>query len=126
MTREELMNNSLIKEAMKSKDTQRLQVLKNLKSEVSRDEGGIKILKDSDIIGKIKKTIKTLESNLKLYQEAGNTELVNDTKAEIYILENYLPKQMSESDIKKAMVEILNDLSIDSMSPMDRDWETIF
>ena len=126
MTREELMNNSLIKEAMKSKDTQRLQVLKNLKSEVSRDEGGIKILKDSDIIGKIKKTIKTLESNLKLYQEAGNTELVNDTKAEIYILENYLPKQMSESDIKKAMVEILNDLSIDSMSQWDRDWETIF
>lgn len=75
--------------AMKSKDTITLNVLRVLKGEIQRAEQSSKgkiELSDSDVIKLIKKSIDGIN-------ETGGDQ------AEVLVLEKYMPKQISESDI---------------------------
>lgn len=97
-----------MKSAMLSKDNRKRDILRFIKSEISREEGGIKAFKDEDVIRLIRKIIKNLE--------IVGTE---DAKEEIKILEQYIPKQLSESEIeinvKSLIVEMGGGLTLKEM-----------
>lgn len=89
--RDKIMAASSMKEAMKNKDKTKLNVLRNLKSEISRREngmGGVKVLTDSDIISLVKKDIQSLKET-----KSDGWEL------EIEELGKLLPKQLSKEEI---------------------------
>jgi len=88
-------------QAMKDKDTVARDVLRVLKGELQRDF----ITEDSDVIRIIKKMV----TNLK--ETEGDEE-------EISILEDYLPKQMTESEMKSKVREFVNENHLDSMAAM--------
>lgn len=87
----EIIDNQL-KKAMLDKDNRTRDVLRVIKSEISREEAGIKTYGDDDIIKLIQKAIKNLEI-------VGTDE----SKEEIVILQKYIPKQMSEAEIEEAI-----------------------
>ena len=87
----EIIDNQL-KKAMLDKDNRTRDVLRVIKSEISREEAGIKTYGDDEIIKLIQKAIKNLEI-------IGN----DDSKEEIAILQKYIPKQMSEAEIEEAI-----------------------
>lgn len=87
----EIIDNQ-IKKAMLDKDTRTRDVLRVIKAEISREEAGIKTYGDDDVIKLIQKAIKNLEI-------IGN----EDSKEEISILQQYIPKQMSEQEIEEAI-----------------------
>lgn len=87
-----------IKSAMLSRDNVKKEILKFIKSEIQRNEAGLKTLDDADI----QKMMRGQVENLKTIT---NSET---TSREIEVLESYLPKMMSEEEIKEKVVEIIS------------------
>ena len=98
-----------IKEAIKAKDDVKKGILRVIKAEISREEGGLKDLDDAAIIKLIKKNATSL-------QELGTEE----AKAELAVLEAYLPKQMSEAEIETAITEIIAQTGAENMKDMGK------
>ena len=92
-----LIDNS-IKTAMLEKDNRTRDVLRVIKSEIQREEAGIKTYGDDEIIKLIQKAIKNLEI-------IGT----DDSKEEIEILKKYIPHQMSELEIEEAIKLLIID-----------------
>ncbi len=95
--------------AMKSKDTVKVSTLRMLKSALSnyliqqkKDKAD-----DADVLQIIAKQAKQRRESLESFEKAGRQDLVAKEKAELGILESYLPKQLTDdelkSEIQKAM-----------------------
>lgn len=98
-----------IKAAMKAKDTVKKSILRVIKAEISREEGGLKDLDDAGVIKLIKKNIKSLE-------EIGS----EDALAEKAVLDQYMPKQMSEAEIEQAISAIVSQTGAETMKEMGK------
>lgn len=57
-------------------------------------------LNDADVLGVIKKQAKSHRESVEAFEKAGRTELATKEKVELAILEEYLPKQLSDEEIK--------------------------
>ena len=106
MTLSERINNDL-KEAMKSKDSFRLSVIRMVKGAMQlakpnpREE-----LTDDDVITVISKQIKMRNDSIKEFEAAGRSDLVEQNKKEIEILNTYMPKQLSEEELTEVFEEV--------------------
>lgn len=112
MNLQEKINQDMVK-AMKEKNMVARDVLRVIKGEIERASQGPtgKIeLNDADVVKIVKKSIE------------GIKETTNDA-AEISVLEGYMPKQMSEEEIKSALAEEIKSLGI--VSPTSKDFGTI-
>jgi len=119
--REKLIGTELIKEAMKSGDKMRLQVVKNLKSDIIRKEGGRKEMTDSEIISLIKKSIVNLNQNISVIENSTkDIEAIKEAKDEIAILETFVPDQMTKVEIEDAIIEIITDTGASSIKDMGK------
>ena len=63
---------------------------------------------DEDVLDVIKKQTKTHRESIDAFEKAGRTELAAKEKAELVILEEFLPKQISDDDIKKILDPVLS------------------
>ena len=55
-----------------------------------------------------------------MYEDAGRTELANQEKGELAVIEEFLPQQMSEAETKAAIETIKAELGADGMKDMGR------
>jgi len=109
MTLKETIEKDLI-ESMKEKDENTLSVLRMLKSAVKNKEiEAKKELEDADITTVIQSQIKSRRDSVEMYEKADRKELAEKEKAEIEILQKYLPEQMSEEDIRSIVQKAVND-----------------
>lgn len=60
-------------------------------------------LTDADVIEIVKKQIKTHKESIEAFENAHRTELVEKEKAELVILEEFAPKEMSDEELKKLL-----------------------
>lgn len=96
-----------IKEAMKAKDTVKLGVVRGLSSaftnelvklgKMPQDE-----LSDEEALAVIRRAVKQRKDSIEQFVAGGRPELADDEKAELAILETYLPAMMSREDVMKA------------------------
>ena len=98
-----------IKSAMISKDTVKKELLKVVKSEISREEAGLKVYDDKDVIALMRKMVKNLETI--------NSE---QSKAEIAILNEYVPSQMSEEQVKSIVETLIAETGATSAKEMGK------
>ncbi len=61
---------------------------------------------DDDVLDVVKKQVKTHAESIDVFTKAGRTELADKEKAQLRVLEQYLPKQMSDEDLKKLLEPI--------------------
>lgn len=107
MLREKLNND--VKEAMKSRDQERLTTLRLVVAAIKdreiseRVQGVSEALADKDIIQIITKMVKQRDESARAYDEGGRADLRDRERREITILQDYLPKQMSEEEIRAAI-----------------------
>ncbi|MCB1195519.1 GatB/YqeY domain-containing protein [bacterium] len=100
--------NADMKEAMKAQDKDRLSALRMLWSEIRKGEiDSRKDYEDDDIIKIIKTGIKKREESVSLYIQGGREELAAKEKAEIEVLQKYLPKQLSIAEIEKIVEGVI-------------------
>lgn len=118
MTLSERINNDL-KEAMKSKDSFRLSVIRMVKGAMQlakpnpREE-----LTDDDVITVISKQIKMRNDSIKEFEAAGRSDLVEQNKKEIEILNTYMPKQLSEEELIEIIDKVFEEVKPTSQKDM--------
>lgn len=117
--RERIMND--IKEAMKSQNKERLAVLRMVKGAIQLEEISKKQeLNDNDIIAVVSKQIKTRRESITEFVKGNRNDLVEKTKSEISILEEYMPEQLSEEEIIKTIDEVINEVNPQAPSDMGK------
>ena len=79
-----------------------------------RDEG----LDDATIETLIVREVKKRTESAKIYDEAGRPELADNERAEIKVISVYLPKQLTESEIKTIVVRVIGELGVTGPSAM--------
>src|SRR6204780_1937350 len=100
--------NNAVKEAMKAKAERKLSTLRMVNSTIknadiaARGEGKPP-LSDADLLSVLQKMVKQRQESVELYDKGGRAELADQERAEIAIIQAYLPKQMSEADVKAAI-----------------------
>ncbi len=110
-----------IKEAMKSKDKFKrdsLRLLSSAMKQIEVDER--RELSDEDIIKIIQKQIKQREESASQYKEAGRDDLYNKEIGEVNIFRQYLPKQLSDEELKSRLQEIISRIGASSMKDMGK------
>lgn len=107
-----------MKEAMKAKDTIRLNTIRMVRGAIKQQEiDGKKELTNDDVIAVISKELKMRRDSLEEFTKAGRTDLVEKTQAEIGVLTPYLPAQLTEDEIKAIVKEAIE--TTGAASPKD-------
>lgn len=112
-----------IMEAMKAKDTVRLNAVRSIKSAIllaKTAEGASKDLQDSDILKLIQKLAKQRKEAAEQYAAAGRQELADNELAEAAVLETYLPKMLSEQEVEDRLKEIIAEVGASKPSDMGK------
>src|SRR5437773_12047987 len=100
--------NNAVKDAMRAKDERKLSTLRMVNSAIknadiaARGEGKPP-LSDADLRGVLQKMIKPRQESVELYDKGGRAELAAQEREEIGTIWAYVPKQMSEDDVKAAI-----------------------
>ena len=109
------------KQAMKSKDKFRSSTISLAKSAILLVEktDGIK-LEDEQVIEILAKEVKQRNEAILEFQKGNREDLVESAKAEIEILKEYLPQQLSEEEIKEIVIDVADNLGASSMKDMGK------
>ena len=95
--------------AMKSKDEASLSAIRLLKTAIMKVEtaGEPKVATDEEVIQLVGKEIKQRKDSIEQFEKGGRPELAEKEKAELKVLEKYLPPQLGEDEIKAIIKEAM-------------------
>ena len=110
--------NEDIKTAMKAREADRLATLRLMLSSVKQREVDERItLDDAGVIAVVEKMIKQRRESIAQFERAARADLADKEKAEIAVLEAYLPKQLSQAEIEAVIADAI--ASTGAKSPAD-------
>jgi uncharacterized protein YqeY len=114
-----------LKEAMKAKNERAVSTLRlvnaTLKNADIEARGvGKPALGDVEVLGVLQKMIKQRQESVELYKKGGREDLANQEQEEIAIITGYLPKQMSEDEMKAAIDAAVAETGASGMKDMGR------
>jgi len=99
-----------LKDAMKSGDNTIRDVLRVLNSDFKNLEiDSKKELKDADIVKIIKKNLKSRKDSIEQYKKGNREDLVIQEENELNILKKYMPEQIGEEEIRKIVIDIIDE-----------------
>ncbi|MGB2403529.1 MAG: GatB/YqeY domain-containing protein [Akkermansiaceae bacterium] len=111
-----------MKSAMRERNKETLNTLRSLKTAITnasiQKSGAGTELEDGEVISIIRKQIKQRQDSIEQFEKADRQALADNEKAEIAILENYLPAAMSEDEIISAVESAISDLGAESKKEM--------
>lgn len=105
-----------LKESMKKRDSLKVETLRMLKSAVSyyKIEKRLEELKDEDVLTVLSRQVKQHKESIESFEKGGREDLVEKEKAELAILESYMPEQASIEQIKKVILEVIEETGASS------------
>jgi len=111
-----------IKMAMKSKDKMRLETIRSIKKallekEVSVRPSGQTELTEAQEMEVLVQQAKQRRDSIEQYQQAGRQDLADQETLELTIIEEYLPQQLSDSEIEQQIDQIIT--QVGATSPKD-------
>ncbi len=116
--------NQDVKDAMKAGDKARLTTLRLITAAIKDRELGVgsaaTVVGDAEVVAILQKMVKQRRESIATYEKAGRTDLADQEKAEIAILEGYLPKQMDEAGVKAAVSALIAELGAAGPKDMGR------
>jgi uncharacterized protein YqeY len=111
-----------IKNAMKAKDTVALNVVRGLKSAIKyaaiEKLGAEGELPEADALAVVRKEIKKRQDSVASYESANRQDLADTEKAEIAVLEKYLPTAMSAEELVKLVETVIAEVGATSKKEM--------
>ncbi len=117
--------NNALKEAMKAKDERKVSTLRLMNSTIKNADieargGGKGPLADGDLLSVFQKMIKQRQESAELYDKGGRPELARNERDEITIIQSYLPKQMSDAEVKAAIDAAIKETGAAGMKDMGK------
>lgn len=116
--------NDDLKSAMKSKDALRLSVIRLVKKyiqELETSVGHNGEATDAEIMKIINKLVKQGKDSAEQYKSAGRIELYNEEMLQVAVLEEYLPKQMSEDEISVEIDKVMAETGSTNMGVLMKE-----
>ncbi|MDE2413918.1 MAG: GatB/YqeY domain-containing protein [Comamonadaceae bacterium] len=100
-----------MKSAMRAKDSERLGTIRLLLAAMKQKEVDERVtLDDAAVIAIVDKLIKQRKDSITAFEGAGRQDLADKEKAELAVLQAYLPTRMSEAEILQAVQAIVVEL----------------
>jgi hypothetical protein len=117
--------NNALKTAMKAQDQRRVSTLRLVNAafknaDIEARGAGKPALTDDELNSQMQKMIKQRQESAELYDKGGRPELASQEREEIAVITSFLPKQMSEDEIKAAVAAAVKDTGASSMKDMGR------
>jgi uncharacterized protein len=112
-----------LKTAMKEKNETALRSLRAIKAAIiiaKTAEGASGELKEEDEIKMLQKLVKQRRDSLDIFTQQGRADLAGKEKEEIAVIEQFLPKQMDEAELKTAIQQIIADTGASSPADMGK------
>ncbi|WKK82327.2 GatB/YqeY domain-containing protein [Marivirga arenosa] len=112
-----------IKTAMRSKNKEELQALRSIKSLIllaESEKGASENLSEDAEMKLLMKAAKQRKESAETYKSNGREELANAELLELEVIERYLPKQMSEAELKEKLTEIIEELGASGPQDMGK------
>ena len=114
-----------LKSAMKQKDTERLRVLRSLKAkilekEISERKGGEAELSDDQVVEVLMKAAKQRKESIEQFEKGDRKDLADKERAELDIIEEFLPQMMSEEEVRADVKKQIGELGASSMADMGK------
>ena len=112
------------KQAMLNKNEDRKRVINTLRAEIKNKEielrSSQKELTDADVLSLIQKLIKQNKDVIQMFADGGRQDLVEKNEMEISILEEFLPKQLSNDEIDNVIKQEIEKNGYNSMKDMGK------
>ncbi|MFM7084210.1 MAG: GatB/YqeY domain-containing protein [Hyphomicrobium sp.] len=122
--------NKDIQTSMKSGDKTRLSTLRLMHAAIKERDLSIQgsagqspqedKISDLEILSVFQKMVKQRRESIDIFRKAGRNDLADKENQEILIIEDYLPQQMNEEQIKKTIDALMEELQISSVKDMGR------
>lgn len=113
--------NEDMKQAMKNQDKFRLSVIRMVRSSIKNIEiDQRKTLDDNEVLDVLSREIKQRKDSLQEFEKAGRQDLVDSLKAEIAIISEYMPQQLSEDEIKQIVQQTIQEVGASSKTDMGK------
>ena len=118
--------NDNVKTTMKAKDMPRLSVLRMVTAAIKdkdiadRSNGNQDGIAEPQILALLQTMIKQRRESIKMYTEGKRIDLADKEKAEIAIIEEFLPQQMDEDSVKKVIAEAIAETGATTMKDMGK------
>jgi uncharacterized protein YqeY len=110
-----------MKLAMKAQDKPALKAIRMILGAIKQKEIDERIeLDDNQVMAVIQKMVKQRKDSISQFSDAGRTDLVEVEEAELLIINNYMPKQLSQDEIEAAVIKAISDTGADSMKDMGK------
>jgi uncharacterized protein YqeY len=111
-----------ITEAMKSKNATTLAVLRGLKTAITENTKlvGKNDISELEIINIIRKQIKQREDSMLAFAQANRIDLRDKEEAEVFVLQRYLPKELSESELENIIQRVIGSENATTKKDMGR------
>ena len=118
--------NQALKQAMKDKDAGRLATLRLINAAIkdreiaARGAGEDTVIGDADILAIMGKMTKQRKESARAYEEGGRLDLAERELGEISIIEEFLPKQLSDDEVEAAIKEAVSETGAESIRDMGK------
>ena len=110
-----------MKSAMKAKDKDALKAVRMILGAIKQKEVDDRIeLDDTQVLAVIQKMVKQRKDSISQFKDADRTDLVDVEEAELVIINNYMPEQLSEAEIATAVDKAIADIGASSMQDMGK------
>ena len=110
-----------MKAAMKSKDSLALQALRSIKSALLLEQtSGNDSMNEETELKLLQKLVKQRKDSAALYTEQGRDDLAQPELEEAKIIEQFLPTQLTEEEVKAAVSAIITELGANTMKDMGK------
>jgi uncharacterized protein YqeY len=107
--------------AMKARDAARTSTLRMLQAAIKNEQiekGGE--LDDAEVMAVVRRAVKQRNDSVEQYEKAGRQDLADKEKAELVVLEAYLPKQMSDDELEALVKETIASVGAESKKDMGK------
>ena len=113
--------------AMKARDNIRLSTLRLISAAIKDREIAARGedseypgLSDDDLVAILSRMVKQRQESARAYEEGGRLELAQKEQEEIAIIQDYLPRQLDEAEVRAAIDRAITDLDATSLRDMGR------
>ena len=110
-----------MKAAMKSGDKARRGVIRLINSAIKQREVDERIeLDDTQVLVVLEKMVKQRRDSIDQFEKAGRQDLADIEKAEVEVIQNYLPEPFSEEEVASIVDEVIASTGAESMKDMGK------
>ncbi|MEM9106524.1 MAG: GatB/YqeY domain-containing protein [Pseudomonadota bacterium] len=114
-----------LKEALKAKDTRRVSTVRLIQAaikdrDIANRGAGKDPVGDDDIMLILAKMMKQREESARIYEEAARLELAQQEREEIEIIQSFLPRQLSDDDVRKACQSVVQETGAQGLRDMGK------